>query len=774
MTNKILCLTLAVSMLSASMTSIYANNAENEIVDTNNEVTEKLTVEYGTVLEGEKLPLSLVSSNPEVVRIDENNKALAVGIGEAVLSYRIDNSIDLSESESVLVTVERKKLSADGIKVFPIKEGDLDKVYISTPAVEAKGKIEGDNVYISTKEAKAEIVQQSENKKPLIKIKGISLLGADSEKYELENTEIEVNAALTDEINADVLAGSIEEIYQPEGVFELNIPKMPEGFEISIKSTSDKNTIADDFSVMPHKDDKEVTIVLSVKENIEHKDEDNSIPEEEITDKEEKPDKDTSEGGTDEEISDLEVQEKDAENKELRENVVEGEDESDKEVSKPEPLTVDTKEIKVLVKGTDVAVINVESTEGGLAEGGGSYNMGDEVRLKAVADEGYVFNGWDVCGEIISTEPEYTFNAERVMKIKATFIDKDSKKVYVTVEKSHEDKTVEGEGEYAYGDTVTLKAGTGFKHWSINGEKISESNPYTFTATEDVTVTANFKTSSGGGSLNTNFTYYTVKFHSNGGTRIDDIKVAKNTVAKEPAAPERKGYEFTGWYTDEELKNKFDFKNTRLFDNLELYAGWKRTESDDKESQLPFTDVKNSAWYQKAVDFVYNNKLMLGMTDTTFEPETKLTRAMFVTVLYRAAKGEVKDTTLKFNDVSDDSWYKDAVLWATENKIVYGYDENTFAPTDYITREQLAVMMYRYAKFAGVDMNGSADISGFEDAEEVSRWAVAAVKWAVSVKLIEGMDEKTLMPKGTATRAQCAQILMNSIENLKLMSDDAE
>ena len=109
MSNKFLCFALAVSMLSASVPAVYANNTENEVIDTNNTTVQKLNVEYGTLIEGDKTPISLVSSNPDVVLIDENNNALAVGIGETVLSYKTDDSIELSESESVLVTVERKK-----------------------------------------------------------------------------------------------------------------------------------------------------------------------------------------------------------------------------------------------------------------------------------------------------------------------------------------------------------------------------------------------------------------------------------------------------------------------------------------------------------------------------------------------------------------------------------------------------------------------------------------------------------------------------------------
>ena len=375
-----------------------------------------------------------------------------------------------------------------------------------------------------------------------------------------------------------------------------------------------------------------------------------------------------------------------------------------------------------------------------------------------------------------TTEPisepaiESADTAEITVKVFGNGI-KTGEKVTITTATSGGSGTVTGGGEYEIGDVVILTADGRFGYWIIDGKKYSEENPLRYTATKDETITAHFY-KKGGGSLNSNYAYHTVRFDSNGGTNISDIKVANNTVAKQPEDPKRSGYEFTGWYSDKELKTRYTFKD-RVFESMTLYAGWEKV-SGNNESALPFTDVKESDWYYRAVEVMYNNDIMQGMTATRFEPNTKLTRAMFVTVLYRAEGEPSSNAKSGFGDVASNAWYAKAVAWAVKNNIVSGYDDDTFAPNDEITREQMAAIIYRYAKYTGYDMNGAADIKGFKDYADVSDWALAAVKWAVDIDILSGMDNNTLQPKGSATRAQCASILMRCSETLKLMDIETE
>ncbi len=187
-----------------------------------------------------------------------------------------------------------------------------------------------------------------------------------------------------------------------------------------------------------------------------------------------------------------------------------------------------------------------------------------------------------------------------------------------------------------------------------------------------------------------------------------------------------------------------------------------RYETLVKASEMPFADVENH-WGIEAITYVYENEIMTGTSDTTFDPDTALSRGMLATVLYRlAGSPEVKGEN-PFPDVKADEWYTDAVIWAYENGIVKGYDNGDFGPGDNITREQMAVMLMNYAQFKGIDTSEKSDLSQFADAENTSAWAVEAVKWAVAEGLITGRDTG-LMPKAEANRAETATVLMRFME----------
>ena len=173
-----------------------------------------------------------------------------------------------------------------------------------------------------------------------------------------------------------------------------------------------------------------------------------------------------------------------------------------------------------------------------------------------------------------------------------------------------------------------------------------------------------------------------------------------------------------------------------------------------------FTDVEENGWYHTGVDFMVRNGFMNGVADDAFDVDGNLTRAQLVTILYRIAGEPESTATNPFADVADGQWYTNAVIWAAENGIVKGVNTTTFAPNDQITREQIATILFRYAKAEKVE----GKLAGFPDAGEVSDYAADAMAWAVEQGLINGISEsdgKTyLAPQETATRAQIAVILM--------------
>ena len=178
---------------------------------------------------------------------------------------------------------------------------------------------------------------------------------------------------------------------------------------------------------------------------------------------------------------------------------------------------------------------------------------------------------------------------------------------------------------------------------------------------------------------------------------------------------------------------------------------------------LPFYDVTDDAWFHDAIKYVYENNIIKGYNDTEFGPNDKLTRGMLVTILYRMEKEPAVTEKSKFLDVQDSTkYYYNAVKWAENNNIISGYENGKFGPEDNITREQLAVILWKYARYKGKDISKTNDLKGFGDSNKISAWAKKQVKWAVAVGVITGNNNTnppTINPLGTATRAEVAAMI---------------
>ena len=183
----------------------------------------------------------------------------------------------------------------------------------------------------------------------------------------------------------------------------------------------------------------------------------------------------------------------------------------------------------------------------------------------------------------------------------------------------------------------------------------------------------------------------------------------------------------------------------------------------------PFKDVKESDWFYEGVKFAAQNGLFDGTSPTTFDPDSNMTRAMLVTVLWRLDGKPAPKSMNSFKDVPGGQWYTEAVAWASENGVVDGVGNNLFDPDGNVTREQIAAIMYRYAGKKGYDTTKRADLSKYPDAGQVSSYAKEALSWANAEGLINGTNNgkgDVLDPKGSATRAQVATILMRYAENI--------
>lgn len=177
---------------------------------------------------------------------------------------------------------------------------------------------------------------------------------------------------------------------------------------------------------------------------------------------------------------------------------------------------------------------------------------------------------------------------------------------------------------------------------------------------------------------------------------------------------------------------------------------------------LPFTDLVSTSWYYDYVHYVCNAGLFHGVSETQFSPAAFMNRAMLATVLYRLAGSPVLpgESGVSFTDVSAGSWYETPVTWAAAGGIVNGMGGGLYMPDSNVTREQMAVMLHRYAAgYAGLPVTAAGDLSGFPDADRCSDWAKSAVSWAVGAGIIGGRTDGVLDPGGTATRAEVAAML---------------
>ena len=194
-------------------------------------------------------------------------------------------------------------------------------------------------------------------------------------------------------------------------------------------------------------------------------------------------------------------------------------------------------------------------------------------------------------------------------------------------------------------------------------------------------------------------------------------------------------------------------------------ASFVREGGQPQVPQTTFADVPASAWYYNAVEYVYENGLMSGVSGGRFAPDDTLTRAMLVQTLY-AMEGRPASASAGFADVASGDWYASAVNWAAANGVVSGVSETGFGPNNALTREQLALILYRFAQYKGYDVTGTSDLTAYADGSSVSGWAAEAMSWAVNAGLISGVGGNQIAPTGTASRAQVAQILMNFCENV--------
>jgi len=179
------------------------------------------------------------------------------------------------------------------------------------------------------------------------------------------------------------------------------------------------------------------------------------------------------------------------------------------------------------------------------------------------------------------------------------------------------------------------------------------------------------------------------------------------------------------------------------------------------QTAMPFTDLSRNAWYYSSVQFAYQKKMFNGVSENHFAPSGVVTRAMLSTVLYRLAGApSVQGTGTQFTDVAVGAWYDAGVRWSAETGIVKGMGDGSFAPNANVSREQLAAMLYRYAReYAKLGTNEVGDLGNFTDNDAISAWAEDGLSWAVGAGVLNGDPSGALNPGASASRVEAATML---------------
>ena len=264
----------------------------------------------------------------------------------------------------------------------------------------------------------------------------------------------------------------------------------------------------------------------------------------------------------------------------------------------------------------------------------------------------------------------------------------------------------------------------------------------------------------GGSGSSAGVSSYTVTFDSIGGSEVAKATVLKGQALVAPAAPEKEGFVFDGWYTTKSYNVAYDFEAI-VNKSFTLYAKWiEEGEVIDPVDPATegFADVPADAWFAEAVDYAVENGLFSGVSENSFAPDSTMTRAMLVTVLWRAA-GEPEADAASFIDVDADAYYAPAVAWAKANGIVNGVSETEFAPNAEVLREQITAILHRFAEYKGFDDAAESVELTFADKNEISEYAIDDVQYVVANGYMNGKDGNKFAAKAAATRAEVATIL---------------
>lgn len=326
--------------------------------------------------------------------------------------------------------------------------------------------------------------------------------------------------------------------------------------------------------------------------------------------------------------------------------------------------------------------------------------------------------------------------------------------------------------KYQEGATVEIYAGTksgySFNGWtSSDGISFKDKNNASTSFTmpkKPVTITANWRYNGGGSS--SSYNYYNIKLAKEGNGSISPNGGSSSIInlvegsSQTFAFTADKGYVISDVLADGmSVGAVSSYTFSGIAKNHTLKVIFKASENPEKPIEMRFEDVKESDWFYNFVKTAVERGLFSGTSDRYFSPMLPTTRGMIATVLWRMENQPKVSGGSLFEDVDVNAWYYSGIAWAKESAVVDGYGNGMFGPLDNVTREQLASILYRYAKFKGYNTSKTVLLDGFTDKGSVSEYASSAMQWAVGNGIIKGKGNGILDPKGTATRGETAAVL---------------
>lgn len=323
-------------------------------------------------------------------------------------------------------------------------------------------------------------------------------------------------------------------------------------------------------------------------------------------------------------------------------------------------------------------------------------------------------------------------------------------------------------------DEITISKNVTIECGAFKADKVAAGSGYT-KSVSGTTITIAKKSSGGSSGSSSGKTTYkvTTSAVNNGGVNASPSSAEKGATITITLSPD-KGYKLDKLtVTDGSGKTvstvkKSDTVYTFTMPASAVKVGVSYVKATETPSETKFNDVSANDWFASAVDYVTGKGMMNGTADNTFSPKANTTRGMVVTVLYRL-ENQPSTSAASFTDVASGAYYANAVAWANANGIVSGYGSGKFGPNDKVTREQLAAILYRYAQYKKYDVSVGEDtnILSYNDAQSISTYAIPAIQWACGAGVVTGKSGSKLDPKGNATRAEVAAMLMRFCENVK-------